>query len=91
MAKLSGNITSEVNKLNIGSLGDPGDHPRGRSEGGGSERDGRDGASQEWFVDPALDQVTRSISEHVLQLVCLGHQETDVLKEENVRTCLENC
>ena len=36
--------------------------------------------SQQGFVYPALSQMTGGIREHVLQLVSLGHQETDVLK-----------
>lgn len=35
--------------------------------------------SQQGFVYPALSQMTGGIREHVLQLVSLGHQETDVL------------
>ena len=37
-------------------------------------------ASQQGFVYPALSQMTGGIREHVLKLVSLGHQETDVLK-----------
>ena len=37
-------------------------------------------SSQQGFVYPALSQMTGSIREHVLQLVSLGHQETDILK-----------
>ena len=36
--------------------------------------------SQERFVDSTLGQMTRSIREHVLELVRLRHQQTDVLK-----------
>ena len=36
-------------------------------------------SSQQRFVYPALSQMTGGIREHVLQLVSLGHQETDVL------------
>ena len=36
--------------------------------------------SQERFVDSTLGQMTRSICEHVLELVRLRHQQTDVLK-----------
>ena len=45
----------------------------------GSES-GQSGPSQKWFVDPALCQVARSVSEHVLELVGLRYQQADVLK-----------
>ena len=37
-------------------------------------------ASQQGFINPALSQMTGGVREHVLELVGLGHQETDVLK-----------
>ena len=60
---------------------DPGEE---RAEGGaegGAVIEPRE-ASQQGFVDPALRQVTRGVSEHVLELVGFRHQETDVLQSE---------
>ena len=53
---------------------------RGRGEGGAVIEPSE--TSQQGFVDPALRQVTRGVSEHVLELVGFRHQETDVLQSE---------
>ena len=51
---------------------------RGRGEGGAVIEPSE--TSQQGFVDPALRQVTRGVSEHVLELVGLRYQQADVLK-----------